>query len=444
MLLGCIADDFTGASDLANTLTANGMRTVQAIGVPASPIDADAVVVALKSRSIAAEDAVAQSLAALAWLQANGATQILFKYCSTFDSTPDGNIGPVTQALLDRLGAPITIACPAFPTNKRTIYLGHLFVGDRLLNESGMQNHPLTPMTDANLVRWLQRQMPGKVGLLEHAVVARGGAAVQARLAQLAGDGVRVAVADAITDADLRALGAGIADLALVTGGSGIALGLPDNFRRRGQLAASRPEPIALGGPAVVLSGSCSEATRRQVTAYAAVAPARMITAEQICIEKLDADTIARWVLEQQHAGQRAGQHAGREAGQGTEQDAGQDAGQPDQGLAPLVYTSAEPAVVAAAQRRFGTEQVAQAIEAFTGALAQALHRQGVQRFIVAGGETSGAVVQALGVRQLAIGAEIDPGVPALRGVDVPVGLALKSGNFGADDFFRKALAQVA
>ena len=209
MLLGCIADDFTGASDLANTLTAAGMRTVQTIGVPQGGIDADAVVVALKSRSIEAADAVRQSLGALAWLQSQGATQILFKYCSTFDSTPRGNIGPVAQALLDQLDAPITIACPAFPTNRRTIYMGHLFVGDRLLSESGMQDHPLTPMTDANLVRWLQQQMPGKVGLLDHAVVAAGATAVRERLGRLTADGVRVAIADAITDADLRALGEG-------------------------------------------------------------------------------------------------------------------------------------------------------------------------------------------------------------------------------------------
>jgi uncharacterized protein YgbK (DUF1537 family) len=414
MLLGCIADDFTGASDLANTLTAAGMRTVQTIGVPQGGVDADAVVVALKSRSIPAAEAVRQSLGALAWLQSQGANQILFKYCSTFDSTPEGNIGPVAQALLDQLDAPITIACPAFPTNRRTIYMGHLFVGDRLLNESGMEHHPLTPMTDANLVRWLQRQMPGKVGLLAHAVVAAGPAAVRERLTQLAADGVRVAIADAITDADLRSLGEGCADLALITGGSGIALGLPENFRRKGQLALASAAPVAVGGRAVVVSGSCSTATRAQVAAYAAMAPARMVTAEQVLEEGLTPQQVAAWVREQP--------------------------AEP----APLVYTSADPAVVAAAQQRHGAERVAGAIESFTGELARQLLDDGFRRFIVAGGETSGAVVQALGVHQLAIGPEIDPGVPALRGVDVPVGLALKSGNFGAADFFSKALRQVA
>jgi len=414
MLLGCIADDFTGASDLANTLTAGGMRTVQTIGVPqGDPIEADAVVIALKSRSIDPADAVKQSIGALAWLQSQGATQILFKYCSTFDSTPKGNIGPVAQALLDQLGEHITIACPAFPTNKRTIYMGHLFVGDKLLNESGMQNHPLTPMTDANLVRWLQRQMPGRVGLLDLGVIGRGPAAVRERLAQLAADGVRVAVADAVTDENLRALGEGCAELGLITGGSGIALGLPENFRRRGRLSLAAPEPVKVGGRAVVLSGSCSSATRNQIAVYGHLAPSRLVTAGEICGQGLTAEEVAQWVIAQP--------------------------AEP----APLVFTSADPEVVAQAQREYGAEKVAQSIESFTGALAARLQAEGFRRFVVAGGETSGAVVQALGVRQLAIGPEIDPGVPALRGVDVPVGMALKSGNFGAEDFFDKALRQV-
>ena len=412
MLLGCIADDFTGASDLANTLTAAGMRTVQTIGIPShARVDADAIVVALKSRSIDAGDAVRQSLGALAWLQSQGARQILFKYCSTFDSTPEGNIGPVTQALLDQLGAPITIACPAFPTNRRTIYMGHLFVGERLLNESGMQHHPLTPMTDANLVRWLQRQMPGKVGLLEHAVVSRGAAAVRERLAQLAAEGVRVAVADAITDEHLRALGEGCAELGLVTGGSGIALGLPENFRRKGQLALTSAEPVRVGGRAVILCGSCSSATRAQVEAYGRLGPTRVVTAADILEQGLAPAQVAQWVIGQPAA------------------------------AAPLVSTSADPATITDAQAKYGAQRVAQAVESFHARLAALLLEQGFRRFIVAGGETSGAVVQALGVSQLAIGPEIAPGVPALRGVDVPVGLALKSGNFGARGFLQQGPA---
>jgi uncharacterized protein YgbK (DUF1537 family) len=415
MLLGCIADDFTGASDLANMLTTNGLATVQSIGVPPddAAIDADAVVVALKSRSIPAADAVAQSLDALRWLRARGARQVLFKVCSTFDSTPEGNIGPVAQALLEALAAPIAVVCPAFPTNRRTVYMGHLFVGDRLLNESGLQHHPLNPMTDADLVRWLQRQTPMRVGLLAQPTVARGAGAVREALGALAADGVRLAVADAIADADLRVLGEACADAALLVGGSGIALGLPENFRRAGLARASAPRPAPVGGRAVVISGSCSGATRRQVERYAAHAPARRIDVDALVAGGADAQALADWVL-----AQRA------------------DA-------APLVYSSADPDVVRAAQARHGAQRVSEAIESLMGELAAQLAARGVRRQVIAGGETSGAVVQALGVRLLAIGPEIDPGVPALSGIDAPLALALKSGNFGADDFFDKALAAV-
>ncbi|MFZ4757829.1 MAG: 3-oxo-tetronate kinase [Burkholderiaceae bacterium] len=415
MLLGCIADDFTGASDLANTLTGAGMRTVQAIGVPpeGTSADADAVVIALKTRSIAPAEAVARSLEALDWLRARGARQILFKYCSTFDSTPEGNIGPVAQALLDALGAPIAIACPAFPTNRRTVYMGHLFVGDRLLNESGMQHHPLTPMTDPDLVRWLQRQTPFKVGLLAHPTVTRGAAAAGDALTALAAEGVRLAVADAITDADLRTLGEACAQAALITGGSGIALGLPENFRRAGLLRPQSAAPTAVGGPAVVISGSCSSATRRQVDRHAAHAPARRIDVDALLDGRESASALADWVLAQ------------------------------PAGPVPLVYSSADPDAVRAAQARHGSARVSSAIEETLAALSAELYARGVRRQVIAGGETSGAVVQALGVRLLAIGAEIDPGVPALSGVDRPVALALKSGNFGTDDFFDKALAAV-
>lgn len=416
MLLGCIADDFTGASDLANTLTVSGMRTVLVIGVPdrtAPPADADAVVVALKSRSIAPADAVAASLAALRWLQANGAVQYLFKYCSTFDSTPQGNIGPVTEALLEALGAPFTIACPAFPTNRRTIYQGHLFVGDRLLSESGMQNHPLTPMTDPDLVRWLQRQTRGRVGLIDHGVVDAGAGAIRRRIDALTADGSRIAIADAVTDRHLRELGAACADLALITGGSGIALGLPDNFRASGRLADASAPLAPAGGRAVVLSGSCSEATRAQIDRYRREAPARLVTAEEIVDDGLAPADVAQWAVAQAPA------------------------------AAPLIYTSADPSTVRAAQERYGRERVSAAVETFTGELAAALARAGFRRFVVAGGETSGAVVQALDLDRFTIGAEIDPGVPALRSLDPPAALALKSGNFGSPEFFSKALERV-
>lgn len=263
--LGCIADDFTGATDLANNLVRAGMRVVQTIGVPSAPLDAevDAVVVALKSRTVPADQAVAESLAALAWLQAQGAQQIYFKYCSTFDSTARGNIGPVTEALMDALNSGFTIATPAFPDNQRTVFKGYLFVGDVLLNESGMQNHPLTPMTDANLVRVLQSQTKRRVGLIAHTVVARGAAAVRERMAQLQAEGVGVAIVDAVSNEDLLRLGPALQGLPLVTAGSGVAIGLPANFGITPSDQASRL-PAASGLQAVV-SGSCSLATNRQV-----------------------------------------------------------------------------------------------------------------------------------------------------------------------------------
>jgi len=265
ILLGCIADDFTGATDLANNLVRSGMRVVQAIGVPDGPldVDADAVVVALKSRTIAPADAIAQSLAALKWLQAQGAQQIYFKYCSTFDSTAQGNIGPVAEALMDALGTDFTIATPAFPDNGRTVFKGHLFVGDVLLSESGMQNHPLTPMTDANLVRVLQAQCRRKVGLIDHKAVAQGADAIRARIAALRADDVGLAVVDAVSNDDLLRLGPALGGLPLVTAGSGVAIGLPQNWGLQASSTASAlPAPRGLQA---VVSGSCSLATNRQV-----------------------------------------------------------------------------------------------------------------------------------------------------------------------------------
>jgi uncharacterized protein YgbK (DUF1537 family) len=418
MLLGCIADDFTGATDLASMLVRAGMRTVQTIGVPSRPLDeqTDAVVVALKSRTISAREAIAQSLAALDWLRAQGARQCYFKYCSTFDSTDEGNIGPVADALLDALGARFTIACPAFPTNRRTIYLGHLFVGDVLLSDSPMRHHPLTPMRDANLVRVLARQTPRKVGLVAHETVARGAEAIRAAFAKLEGDGVAHAVVDAIDDDDLMAIGAACRDLALVTAGSGVALGLPQNFRAAALLpergdAAALPD---VRGPAAVLSGSCSAQTRKQVAAMAR-------THAAIALDPLAGSAQAM---------------ADAALARATEELAA--------GRTFLVYSTAEPEQVAQVQDALGREAAAERIERAFGLVAQALVERGVRRLVVAGGETSGAVVQALGVESLAIGPTIDPGVPwtTARG-RTTLALALKSGNFGSDDFFAKSLAML-
>lgn len=425
-LLGCIADDFTGATDLANMLVRGGMRTVQTIGVPRADarIEADALVVALKSRTIDAAGAVAQSLAALEWLRAQGCRQFFFKYCSTFDSTDQGNIGPVADALLDALsptegGAPFTIACPAFPENGRTVYRGHLFVGDVLLNESGMEHHPLTPMTDANLVRVLQRQTHSKVGLVRYDAVAQGAQAVRASIDALRADGVRMAIADAVSDADLYTLGQACADLPLITGGSGVALGLPANFRRAGRLAdaADAGELPRVDGASAVLAGSASKATNAQVAAWRETRPAY----------RIDPLAAARGEPVVEQALDFAREHM-----------------QTAQPQPVLIYATASPDEVKATQRELGIAQAGALVERTLAAIARGLRDLGVRKFVVAGGETSGAVVQALGVDMLRIGRQIDPGVPATATIGAePLALALKSGNFGAVDFFTKALYQL-
>lgn len=418
VLLGCIADDFTGATDLANMLVRGGMRTVQTIGVPAAPPDpsAQAVVVALKSRTAPSDEAVAGSLAALEWLRSLGSRQFYFKYCSTFDSTDDGNIGPVADALMRALGTPFAIACPAFPENGRTVYRGNLFVGDLLLNESGMQNHPLTPMTDANLVRTLQRQTPSKVGLLRYDVVQRGVAAVRDARTQLLADGVRLAIADAISDADLHTLGEACANDALVTGGSGLALGLPANFARAGLLdTASDAQRLAsVAGHSVVLAGSCSRATQAQVAHWCEqgrpafrIDPLALADDAQRVVD--DALAFARQRIAQEPV---------------------------------LIYATSAPEEVAQVQRTLGTAASGALVESALARIARGLEEMGATRFVVAGGETSGAVVNALRVTSLMIGPQIDPGVPWTVSDGARHALALKSGNFGTVDFFEKALAQ--
>jgi uncharacterized protein YgbK (DUF1537 family) len=418
LLLGCIADDFTGATDLASMLVRHGMATVQLIGVPEGGLDAGdarAVVVALKSRTSPAADAIAHSLAALAWLRARGAEQILFKYCSTFDSTERGNIGPVSEALLDALGADFTIACPALPENGRTIYLGHLFVGEQLLSDTHMRHHPLTPMTDSNLVRVLQRQSQAPVGLVPYPVVARGPEAIRARFDELRNQGVRQAIADALSDRHLLALGAAAADLALITGGSGIAMGLPENFRRKGMLAgpdrADRLPPAP--GLEAILAGSCSAATLGQIERHRA-AGRPTFALDPIGLADGGDDV------------QRALAFAERHLGDGPV----------------LIASSAPPEEVAQVQERLGRERAGAAIEEAMAAIAQGLVERGVRRLVVAGGETAGAVVGALGIKGLRIGPPIDPGVPWTASLgEPPLALALKSGNFGAPDFFIKAFA---
>ena len=417
MLIGAIADDLTGATDLCLMLSREGMRTVQLIGVPAPGFDlgdAEAVVIALKSRTIPAVEAIRQSLDAAAMLQAGGARQFLFKYCSTFDSTPEGNIGPVTEALMDFLDVPLTIACPAFPANGRTIYRGHLFVGDMLLSESPMKDHPLNPMRDADLVRVLQRQTTMPVGLLGYETVDRGAKAIAAGFRQAQAEGKRILIVDAVTDAHLRAIGKAAADMRLITGGSGIAIGLPANFHRSpdASKAASLRPP---SGRAAILAGSCSAATRRQIAAAtAAGVPALKIDPLALAGGSQSVASVVEAVAASSHP-------------------------------APLVYSSADPDEVQRAQAELGRDRAGEIVERFLSDVAVALRERGFRRFIVAGGETSGAVVNALGVAALRIGREIDPGVPWTVGFGngPEIALALKSGNFGADDFFLKAWGQL-
>lgn len=420
MILGAIADDFTGASDLADTLARGGMRTVQTIGIPRAGRDygdPDALVVALKTRSIPAADAIAQSLEALRALRERGAQLILFKYCSTFDSTDDGNIGPVADALLDALGDPFTIACPAFPANGRRVFNGYLFVDDVLLSESGMRDHPITPMRDANLVRVLGRQTPHRVGKIDFAIVRNGRAVIAAALEAARGDGIRHAIVDAVDENDLRAIGAAALDanLTLITGGSGIAMGLPDALRERGSLAPidTAAPPPAVAGAAAILAGSCSRATRAQVAYARTRLPVFDLSERDLERPEALADEALAW------ASSRLGE-------------------QPI-----LITASAPPERVAENQRRYGSEEASARVEETLAAIARGLRERGVGRFVVAGGETSGAIVAALAVEALRIGRPIAPGVPWTTTLEgPPLALALKSGNFGGEDFFLRAWEQ--
>ncbi|CAM5299326.1 3-oxo-tetronate kinase [Streptomyces purpurascens] len=415
--LGCIADDFTGATDLANNLVRAGMRVVQLIDTPpagaAQAIDADAVVIALKSRTVPAADAVEASLRALAWLRSMGAEQIYFKYCSTFDSTPAGNIGPVTEALMDALGTDFTVATPAFPDNGRTIFKGHLFVGDVLLSESGMRHHPLTPMTDSNLVSVLGAQTTREVGLVDHTVVADGVEAIRARVDALREDGFGMAIVDAVSNGDLVRLGAAVQGFPLVTAGSGLAIGLPANWGFKPSRAAAELPPPS--GHRAVVSGSVSTATNRQVLEYLrtggpafSVDPLRVSAGEDVVGQAL--------AFAESHL---------------------------DDGPV-LVYSTESADTVRTVQGRLGAAEAGELVERTLARIAQGLVAHGVRRLVVAGGETSGAVVQALGVTGLRIGPQIDPGVPwcaaALPDGDT-LHITLKSGNFGGPDFFTRSFA---
>jgi uncharacterized protein YgbK (DUF1537 family) len=410
MRIGAIADDLTGATDLGLMFSRAGLRVVQCVGVPASVKgleDAQAIIVSLKTRTVPPDEAVARSLEALAFLMEAGADRFLFKYCSTFDSTDHGNIGPVADALMTHLGETRTIACPSMPANGRTVYQGHLFVGPLLLSDSSMKDHPLTPMKDASLVRVLQRQTQRPVSLIAHDVVAKGGRELEAALARFAG----MAIVDAIDEGDLVRIGKAARDLKLLTGGSGIGLGMAANFPPKelmAEPAATKPAP----GGAVVLAGSCSSATRRQIAhAAAAGVPTMRIMPRALASGELTVVDAIAFVREAAGA------------------------------FPPILYSSADPDEIEKVQSALGRGAAGLLVETFLAQVAKGLLDSGATRFIVAGGETSGAVTHALQARTLAIGPEIDPGVPwtSFHHEGRTIALALKSGNFGADDFFLKA-----
>ncbi|GHA36185.1 HPr kinase [Devosia pacifica] len=411
MFIGAIADDLTGATDLALMLARGGLRVTQLVGLPDADFqagDAQAVVVSLKTRTIAADEAVAQSVAAAKTLLAQGAEQLFFKYCSTFDSTDRGNIGPVIDALMTLCGTSHTIACPAFPANGRTVYRGHLFVGDELLSDSSMRDHPLTPMRDANLVRVLARQSVTRVSLVANDVLTRGADALKARFDELDG----IAIVDAITDEDLKTIGEACRGMKLITGGSGLAIGLPRNFVEDAELAPLPETMNAPPGRCAILAGSCSTMTRRQVEfAEKAEVPTLPISAMAIASGEIVPEHAVEFVLAQ------------------------------GENETPVVYSSATPEAVRVAQDALGREKAGEIVETFMAEVASALCRRAVSRLIVAGGETSGAISAALGLKALKIGPEIAPGVPwtLADGPAGPLALALKSGNFGNEDFFLKA-----
>jgi 3-dehydrotetronate 4-kinase len=416
MLLGAIADDFTGATDLSNILIRSGVRVVQTIGVPCASFDpgaAQAVVVALKSRTVPAEVAVAQSLAALRWLRGMGARQFYFKYCSTFDSTAEGNIGPVADALLEELNDDFALVCPAFPANLRTVYMGHLFVGNELLSDTSMKDHPLTPMRDPSVVRMMNGQSRHRTGLVGYDVVSRGVEPIERAIEALRREGYTYGVTDALSDDHLANIGKAARSHRLITGGSAVALGLAENFRQEGMLGPpEQPDMPQVTGAAAILAGSCSKATREQISDWKrARRPSLKLDVHRLVSDATSTLEVIEW----------------------TERFADQPV---------LIYSSDNPTEVASLQKKYGREPVSAAIETAMGKIANDLVVRGRRKLILAGGETAGAVVSALAVTGLKIGPEIAPGVPWTETIDEPrLALALKSGNFGSEDFFARALA---
>jgi uncharacterized protein YgbK (DUF1537 family) len=418
LALGCIADDYTGASDLANMLTRCGLRTVQTIGVPDDTLalpEVDAVVVSLKSRSIEASKAVARSREADKWLRARGASHVLFKICSTFDSTDAGNIGPVMDALRADSGDAIVLVTPAFPGTARTVYQGNLFVGSVPLNESPLKDHPLNPMHDSNLVRILARQSQYRVGLIDLATVAKGADAIRARLAELVKQGISAAIIDSVVDPELETIGKVALDHRLSVGASGMGLGLARGLVASGRVKASSSGAgqRVIGGPVACLAGSCSQATLAQIAQAEKSMPVLRLDPEKIVAGGGESERALRWARDHFNKGPI------------------------------LIASSSTPDQVVALQAKHGRDAAGHAIEQAMAAISEGLVASGVRRLVIAGGETSGAVVDRLGISAFLVGPEIAAGVPVLRCVGWGKGeavLALKSGNFGGPDFFNDAI----
>lgn len=416
MKIGVIADDFTGATDIASFLVLNGLKTVQMCGVtPDLPApDAEAVVISHKSRSCPVDEAIAETQASLQWLLKHDCKQIYFKYCSTFDSSKEGNIGPVADALMETLGENFTIFSPALPVNGRTVYKGYLFVGDVLLEESGMRNHPITPMTDSSLVRLVEMQSKGKCGVVTLETIRKGAAAVKAKILELKEQGYSYAILDAVDESDLVVQGEALADMRLVTGGSGLAIGLARKVAAPG---SDSKQAQSLGYPqgkqAVVFSGSCSVMTNKQVAFYQQQAACKVVDVDALMAAPDLKAFVADYVkFYQEHA---------------------QDEN------APLIYATANPDDLGRIQKQYGVAASSHAVENFFAELSKELYASGVRRFIIAGGETSSIVTKSLEVAGFYIGPAIAPGVPWVRSINNDISLTLKSGNFGQEDFFLKA-----
>ena len=418
MILGIIGDDFTGSSDIANNLKKSGMQVSMFAGVPsfknkASLTNADAAVIALKTRTIPINEAVSESLKALEWLKNAGCSQFIFKYCSTFDSTKEGNIGPVTDAIMEELNVDFTIACPSFPDAGRTVFYGHMFVNGKPLNESGMEKHPLTPMIDHNLVRWLDHQTKHSVGLIDYKTINNGSQSVKEKVNKLKIEGCKYAIVDTTNNEDFDIICNGVKDLQFLTGGSGIALGLPKIYKKEGLLSDEDFQIPENTTNAVSLSGSCSSATLSHIEVYKKDNPSYFISADEVMNNENLIEDVIKWIRN-------------------------------NETLSPLIYSSADPKIVKEKQTQYGQEVLANKIESIFEKLSNKLLNHTFGIFISAGGETSGAVVNGLGLQEFKIGKEIAHGVPALwspnSNGNKPVSVTLKSGNFGQADFFKKAL----